>query len=62
MSRAQTDPDGTAQNLKEALVRSLCALSSISGADLVESRYARFRAYGEFSDAPAPREYAGTVV
>jgi len=45
---AHTDPPATAANLKETLIRHLDGLVGKSGRDLVEARYARFRAFGEF--------------
>jgi acetyl-CoA carboxylase carboxyl transferase subunit beta len=47
---AQADPAATAAALKDALVRNLDALSGKPVKDLVEARYARFRAFGEFTD------------
>ncbi len=46
---AHTDPEGTAAALKGALVRHLDSLVGLSGAELVERRYARFRAFGSFA-------------
>ena len=45
---AHTDPEGTAAALKGALVRHLDSLVGLSGEELVEQRYARFRAFGSF--------------
>jgi acetyl-CoA carboxylase carboxyl transferase subunit beta len=55
---AQVDPAATAAALKEALVRNLEALSGTAVGDLLQARYARFRAFGEFMDGaePAPRQ------
>src|SRR5262249_12678154 len=47
---AQADPAATAAALKEALVRNLDALAGKPVKELVEARYARFRAFGEFTD------------
>jgi acetyl-CoA carboxylase carboxyl transferase subunit alpha len=47
---AHTDVAGTAAALKEALKRNLDALVGVSGVELVERRYARFRAFGSFSN------------
>jgi acetyl-CoA carboxylase carboxyl transferase subunit alpha len=45
---AQGDPAATAAALKEALVRNLDVLSGRTVKELLEARYARFRAFGEF--------------
>jgi acetyl-CoA carboxylase alpha subunit len=47
---AHTDFPGTAAALKEVLKRNLDALAGMSGSELVERRYARFRAFGSFSN------------
>jgi acetyl-CoA carboxylase carboxyl transferase subunit beta len=47
---AQADPAATAAALKETLVRNLDALAGRTVRELVEARYARFRAFGEFTD------------
>jgi acetyl-CoA carboxylase carboxyl transferase alpha subunit/acetyl-CoA carboxylase carboxyl transferase beta subunit len=47
---AHTDAASAASALKEALLRNLAGLASRSGEDLVEARYARFRAFGALSD------------
>jgi len=47
---AHTDPETTAASLKEALVAHLDALQGATGAELLASRYARFRAFGDFSE------------
>ena len=47
---AHTDPAATAEALKGALLRHLDALSGKSGRELVDGRYARFRAFGEFTE------------
>jgi acetyl-CoA carboxylase carboxyl transferase subunit beta len=47
---AQADAAATAAALKEALLRNLDALSGRPVRELVEARYARFRAFGEFTD------------
>ena len=47
---AHTDVAGTVAALKEALKRNLDALVGVSGVELVERRYARFRAFGSFSN------------
>ena len=46
---AHTDPEGTAAALKGALVRHLDSLVGLSGTELVERRYARFRTFGSFA-------------
>jgi acetyl-CoA carboxylase carboxyl transferase subunit alpha len=48
---AHTDPAATAEALKEALVRNLNSLVETSGRELVDSRYARFRAFGDLIEA-----------
>ncbi len=55
---AQTDPETTAASLKAALVAELTALAPIASADLVQTRYERFRAFGEFTEAA---QTAGTA-
>src|SRR4029077_1459579 len=45
---AHTDVAATAAALKDALRRHLDALVGVSGAELIERRYARFRAFGCF--------------
>jgi acetyl-CoA carboxylase carboxyl transferase subunit beta len=47
---AQSDPAATAAALKHALIRNLDGLRGLDGRSLVEARYARFRAFGQFSD------------
>jgi acetyl-CoA carboxylase carboxyl transferase alpha subunit len=47
---AHTDLAVTAAALKDALMRHLDALTGVSGAELVERRYARFRAFGCFGN------------
>jgi acetyl-CoA carboxylase carboxyl transferase subunit alpha len=47
---AHTDLAVTAAALKDALKRHLDALTGVSGAELVERRYARFRAFGCFGN------------
>jgi acetyl-CoA carboxylase alpha subunit len=43
---AHTDPVATAANLKTALLTCLEELLPVDGAELVEKRYQRFRAFG----------------
>jgi acetyl-CoA carboxylase alpha subunit len=50
---AQADPAATAAALRDALVRNLDALSGKPVRELLEARYARFRAFGEFTEGPA---------
>jgi acetyl-CoA carboxylase carboxyl transferase alpha subunit/acetyl-CoA carboxylase carboxyl transferase beta subunit len=50
---AQADPAATAARLKEALIRNLDMLAGRAGRDLVDERYARFRAFGKFTAGPA---------
>jgi acetyl-CoA carboxylase carboxyl transferase subunit alpha len=45
---AQEDPAAAAENLRHALVRRLDELESMSGDQLVEHRYAKFRRMGNF--------------
>ena len=47
---AHTDFSATAAALKEALTRNLDALARFSGSELMDRRYARFRAFGSFSN------------
>jgi acetyl-CoA carboxylase carboxyl transferase subunit beta len=49
---AQADSAATAAALKDALVRNLDALSGKPIKDLLEARYARFRAFGDFTEGP----------
>ena len=45
---AQEDPDAAAENLRQALRRSLLDLAGLSGEQLIEHRYAKFRKMGNF--------------
>ena len=45
---AQEDPTAAAENLRQALHRSLLELASLGGEQLVEHRYAKFRKMGNF--------------
>ena len=47
---AQADAAATAAALKDALVRNLDALSGKPARELVDARYARFRAFGVFTE------------
>ena len=59
---AQSDPAATAAALKLALVRNLDELMGRDGRDLVKARYARFRAFGQFSGgAGGATERAGSA-
>lgn len=59
---AHTDPDAAAAALREALVRNLDELSALSPEELVDQRYARFRAFGEFTEGLATtNERAGSA-
>jgi acetyl-CoA carboxylase carboxyl transferase subunit alpha len=49
---AHADVAGTAKELKAALIRNLDALVRLDGRDLIQERYRRFRAFGEFIEAP----------
>jgi acetyl-CoA carboxylase carboxyl transferase subunit alpha len=50
---AHTDPAATAAALKQALIRHVDALTGKSASELIEGRYARFRAFGEFTTGRA---------
>ncbi len=50
---AQTDAPATAARLKEALIRNLGELTGRPERELVDERYARFRAFGQFTAGPA---------
>ena len=50
---AQADAAATAARLKDALIRNLDELAGRAGKDLVDERYARFRAFGKFTAGPA---------
>jgi acetyl-CoA carboxylase carboxyl transferase alpha subunit/acetyl-CoA carboxylase carboxyl transferase beta subunit len=56
---AHTDPGATAAALKSALLAQLAPLLGVSKGELIERRYARFRAFGEFTDGRAG-DAAGT--
>jgi acetyl-CoA carboxylase carboxyl transferase subunit alpha len=45
---AQDDPEAAAENLRQALRHSLLDLAALSGEQLVEHRYAKFRKMGNF--------------
>ena len=45
---AHTDPDGAAAALRETLRTALAQLDPLSPEELVEQRYAKFRAMGNF--------------
>ncbi len=48
---AHRDPDDAARRVSDALAAQLDALSGLSPGQLIEDRYRKFRAIGEFSDA-----------
>jgi acyl-CoA carboxylase subunit beta len=50
---AQADVAATAARLKETLIRNLDMLAGRAERDLVDERYARFRAFGQFTSGPA---------
>lgn len=50
---AQADPTATAARLKEALIRNLDTLAGRTARELIDQRYARFRAFGQFTTGPA---------
>ncbi|HEX5502540.1 MAG TPA: acetyl-CoA carboxylase carboxyltransferase subunit alpha [Thermomicrobiales bacterium] len=59
---AHTDREATAAALKDALVRNLTDLTAKGGHELVDARYARFRAFGEYTEGvQATSERAGTA-
>lgn len=47
---AQTDPEATAAALKAALIAHLAALDGLAAPELIAARYARFRAFGDFTE------------
>ncbi len=49
---AQADPDGAAENVRTALRKSLGELAGLSATELIEQRYAKFRAMGSFFTEP----------
>jgi acetyl-CoA carboxylase carboxyl transferase subunit alpha len=49
---AQTDPDRAAGFVRDAVRRALAELSGLSANDLIEQRYAKFRAMGAFFTEP----------
>ena len=49
---AQADPDQAAWFVRDALRRSLAELSGLSATELIEQRYAKFRAMGAFFTEP----------
>ena len=52
---AHTDPDQTAQTLRDCLLKHLEQLLTLSPADRLKQRYAKFRAFGHFSEKqPVP--------
>ncbi len=53
---AHRDPQAMAERLQRALIRHLDELKGMSADALVESRYGRFRAFGEFYDGEIPAE------
>lgn len=48
---AHKNPQETANNIKEGILRHLTPLLSMSKAELVEDRYQRFRSYGKFNES-----------
>jgi acetyl-CoA carboxylase carboxyl transferase subunit alpha len=57
---AHADPASAARMLREALIRNLDQLEGLSGQELIDARYARFRSYGEFTgDSPGREKPAG---
>lgn len=49
---AHTDPGATAVAIKAALLAQLAPLVGVPPGELIARRYARFRAFGEFTDGP----------
>ena len=57
---AHTDPDATAETLRTVLLKHLEELLKMSAAERLQKRYAKFRAFGHFSEKPpAATEQAG---
>jgi acetyl-CoA carboxylase carboxyl transferase subunit alpha len=50
---AHNDPAAAAEALKQAVVRHLSELQKISGEERRRQRYAKFRAYGRFTQQPS---------
>jgi acetyl-CoA carboxylase carboxyl transferase subunit alpha len=50
---AHTDTPGTAQTLKQFLLKHLAELQALSGAERLKQRYEKFRAHGKFLEKPA---------
>jgi len=57
---AHKDFDATAQALKQSVVRALAELAALSRDDLVDARFARYRAVGAFREL-TPTEHADDV-
>ncbi len=58
---AHADPATAARNLQECLLKHLDQLKALSVADRLKLRYAKFRAFGRFSEnKPAPAEVAAS--
>jgi len=53
---AHRDPKGLFDNLRESLSRNLSELESLSAEELIQQRYAKFRAMGEFEERVAGPE------
>jgi acetyl-CoA carboxylase carboxyl transferase subunit alpha len=51
---AHTDPDTTAENLKRHLVKHLQEVIDLPAADRVKTRYAKYRAHGQFLEKVQP--------
>jgi acetyl-CoA carboxylase carboxyl transferase subunit alpha len=47
---AHNDPDAAAANLKDAVLQSIQELKGLSTADLLEQRYQKYRALGQFTE------------
>jgi hypothetical protein len=57
---AHRDPAGTAERIKDSLIRILDQLGAMSTDDLVQRRYAKFRAIGRFVE-PSTKEPGETA-
>ena len=51
---AHADPEATAANLREAILRNLAGLKPLSARQLLDQRYDKFRALGVFKEGPVP--------
>jgi acetyl-CoA carboxylase carboxyl transferase subunit alpha len=51
---AHNDPATTAETLKQQLLKNLEQLQTITDADRLKQRYAKFRAFGHYTEKPSP--------